>query len=383
MHSLRNLKYFCCFHKSVTFAVALVRGFYGVFERGNIQVSVTYDQDLFKPLVAGRMSFGLKRFIEYDETSLCEKKYTADTLRAELEERLSTLPRPEGELISILKVMQKVTGSDAWIEGDDPGMVSVSEEGKVLGLINTVRVITQATFYARASNMKPEFLPMVTTELLYRLLEWTYWYQSLTEMENSHAITDAAPLAAIILEALREDEGSDGDVLTVFLYIGHDTNISRVASLFGLRFDLDPPYFTSPRASGLYAPAPPGSAMHFAHDLEAQSVEMSFVYPVLISGEGHLYWDGRVSTVGMKKRNSPTEALGSDQRMRRRRLSVFGKEDGDKGLELLENRIMKNMIKFEGAIDCFEKASQLPSWPQKSHSSASTSIGVVEPNIAF
>ena len=61
--------------------LALVRGFYDVFERGSIDVSVTYDQDIFKPLIAKRMSFGLKRYIEYNQTSLCEKRYSNETYK--------------------------------------------------------------------------------------------------------------------------------------------------------------------------------------------------------------------------------------------------------------------------------------------------------------
>mmetsp|Transcript_29938 Transcript_29938/g.60755 ORF Transcript_29938/g.60755 Transcript_29938/m.60755 type:complete len:559 (-) Transcript_29938:1614-3290(-) len=371
--------------------LALVRGFYDVFERGSIDVSVTYDQDLFKPLVANRMSFGLKRYIEYNQTSLCEKRYTNETYKAQIEKRLTTLARPEGDLLDIYKVLQKVTGSDAWVDGDEPAKITVSEEGTILGTINALRDLTQAMFYSSASNMSPEFLPDVTVDQLYRLLEWTYWYQALTEMDNSQATTIAAPLAASILQALREEAGGDetddhDDVLNVSIFVGHDTDISRVASLFGLRFDLDPPYYTSPRAAGLYAPAPPGSAMHFVHDVVSQFVEMTFVYPVLIAANGHLYWDGRVTTVSMKKRNSPTDAIGRDgkHKFRRRRLSVIGSDKDDRGLRLLEDRIKSNLLKYEGALECFKRANELPSWRREGTSrSAGDSAGVIEPGIAI
>ena len=304
--------------------------------------------------------------------------------RKQIEKRLATLAKPEGDLLDIFKVLQKVTGSDAWVEGDEPAKITVSEGGKILGKINALRDITQAMFYSSASNMSPEFLPDVTVDQLYRLLEWTYWYQALTEMDNSQAITVAAPLAASILEALREDEGGDeADVLNVFIFVGHDTDISRIASLFGLRFDLDPPYYTSPRAAGLYAPAPPGSAMHFVHDIKDQRVEMAFVYPVLIAANGHLYWDGRVTTTSMKKRNSPTDALEKDgkNKFRRRRLSVIGSDKDDNGIKLLEDRISSNLLKYEGALECFKRANELPSWPRVTPSGRSAGVRVIEPGI--
>ena len=142
-----------------------------------------------------------------------------------------------------------------------------------------LRFITQAIFYSLASNMEPTFLPEVTTELLYRLLEWTYWYVSLTEQENSHSMTTVAPLAASILQVLKigehEDMKYDDDVLTAYVYVGHDTDVARLSSAFGLRHNLAAPYYTSAQTRDLYSPAPPGSAMHLVRAYGGNGISIS------------------------------------------------------------------------------------------------------------
>ena len=348
--------------------LALVRGFNGVFERGNIDVSVQYDQDLYRPLSDRRLSFGLNKLMNDNFTSLCEKKYTDVMLRSELEDRLHNLPRPEGSLLKVLQVMQKVTGSDAWYQKDMLDKLTISDDGEVQGAINPLRVITQAIFYARASNMEPSFLPEVTTELLYRLLEWTYWYLALTEQENSHALSTAAPLAALIIQILKnaQTEDVDDDVLTAYIFVGHDTDIARLSSAFGLRHNLETPYYTSARASGLYSPAPPGSAMHLVHDVQSQVVETEFIYPTLITADGKLVWDGRLHSVPMKKRNVQTEAIGGNKKQRTlRRLSDFGGFDTkESGIEILERRTRKNLEAFDGALECYDRTNLLTTWPK-------------------
>ena len=351
--------------------LALVRGFNGVFPRGNIDISVQYDQDLYRPLSDRRLSFGLNKLMVDNFVPLCEKRYTDATLKSELEDRLNNLPQPEGSLAKVLQVMQKVTGSDAWYRSDTfADKTTISDDGEVQGMINPLRVITQALFYSRAPNMEPTFLPEVTTELLYRLLEWTYWYVSLTEQENSHAMATVAPLAASILQVLKngehEDSGDD-DVLTAYVYVGHDTDIARLSSAFGLRHNLAAPYYTSARTRDLYSPAPPGSAMHLVHDVQTRKVETEFLYPTLITSDGRLVWDGRLDAVPMKKRTMEDN--------HRRRLSDFGGPGrSETGIDILERRLKKNLERFDGAMECFERAKFLSSWPKENAVASTTTL---------
>ena len=351
--------------------LALVRGFNGVFPRGDIDISVQYDQDLYRPLSDRRLSFGLNKLMTDNFVPLCEKRYTDATLKNELEDRLENLPQPEGSLAKVLQVMQKVTGSDAWYKSDTfADKTTISDDGEVQGMMNPLRVITQALFYSRASNMEPTFLPEVTTELLYRLLEWTYWYVSLTEQENSHAMATVAPLAASILQVLKNgkhEDVDDGDVLTAYIYIGHDTDIARLSSAFGLRHNLAAPYYTSARTRDLYSPAPPGSAMHLVHDVQTRKVETEFLYPTLITSDGRLVWDGRLDAVPMKKRTMEDN--------HRRRLSDFGGPGrSETGIDILERRLKKNLERFDGAMECFERAKFLSSWPKENAVASTTTL---------
>ena len=348
--------------------LALIRGFNGVFTRESIDVSVQYDQDLYRPLSDRRLSFGLNKLMDDNFTPLCEKKYTDVMLRSELEDRLHNLPRPEGSLLQVLQVMQKVTGSDAWYQKDNLDKITISDDGEVQGAINPLRVITQAVFYARASKIEPTFLPDITTELLYRLLEWTYWYVALTEQENSHALSTVAPLAALIIQIFKnaKTEDIDDDVLTAYIFVGHDTDIARLSSAFGLRHNLEAPYFTSARARALYSPAPPGSAMHLVHDVGNQIVETEFIYPTLITADDKLVWDGRLDSVPMKKRNP--EAIGDNKKqLAVQRLSHFGGPNTDEcGIDILERRTKKNLGAFDGAMECYDRAKFLTTWPKPS-----------------
>lgn len=218
--------------------------------------------------------------------------------------------------------------------------------------------------------MEPEFLPEVTTELLYRLLEWTYWYLALTEQENSHALSTVAPLAALIIQILKnaKTEDIDDEVLTAYIFVGHDTDIARLSSAFGLRHNLEAPYFTSARASGLYSPAPPGSAMHLVHDVQNEIVETEFIYPTLITADEKLVWDGRLNSVPMKKGRAPTEAAKDNKKQREiRQLSHFGGHDTDEsGIEILESRTKNILEAFDGALECYGRANLLTTWPKVS-----------------
>ena len=349
--------------------LAIVRGLNGVFERSSIDISVQYDGEAFRPLSDRRLSFGLNKLMEDNFTPLCEKKYTDAMLRSEMEDRLENLPRPEGSLLTVLKVMQKLTGSDAWNAKDKLDKLAISDDGEVLGVINPLRVITQALFYARASNMERNFLPEVTTELLYRLLEWTYWYLALTEQENSHALSTVAPLAALIIRLLKntKSEDIDDDVLTAYIFVGHDTDIARLSSAFGLRHNLAAPYFTSDRASGLYSPAPPGSAMHLVHDVQDHTVEAEFIYPTLITSDDKLVWDGRLSTVPMTKWAATMQGdSNAKQNPSRPEPATFGgPKSQESGIDILEQRVKTNLNAYAGAMDCYNRANLLTSWPKE------------------
>lgn len=345
-------------------AFSLLRGFADVIERSQMDVGLTYDQDLFHPLSSKRISYGLRsKALLY--SSLCERKCGTDAKR-EMEHRMELLPRPKGGFPFILRLLEKVTGSSKWISEADSNVMSVSEDGEVVGIVQLIKAFSQIVFYSRASNVsETPFLAKATAKDMYRLAEWGYYFQALTQMETNDVAIKASTLAHSVLKALEDDT----DAPDVTIFVGHDTDITRMASVFGLRWDLAEPYFTSPSLSGHYAPVPPGSALHFVHNLESGEVEMSFRYPILVSAKGHLYWraGGELATIGPNLTGS-TEGRFSQTES----ATAFGGVQKGDGLQLLEDRLMATLANHEGAMDCFNRASQLSSWPEReSHASSS------------
>ena len=107
--------------------------------------------------------------------------------------------------------------------------------------------------------------------------------------------------------------------------------------------------------------------MHLVHDVQTRKVETEFLYPTLITSDGRLVWDGRLDAVPMKKRTMEDN--------HRRRLSDFGGPGrSETGIDILERRLKKNLERFDGAMECFERAKFLSSWPKENAVASTTTL---------
>jgi len=99
-------------------------------------------------------------------------------------------------------------------------------------------------------------------------------------------------------------------------------------------------------------------------------VETEFIYPTLITLDSRLVWDGRLDVVPTKKRTTE-----DNNHRKRRRLSNFGGPGrSESGMDILERRMKKNLERFDGAMECYERAKFLSSWPRDNAMAATTDL---------
>ena len=243
-----------------------------------------------------------------------------DLVRKEIEIRLAKVGSPTPDLWTTLAKITDRGGRGrlgsmqdvpTWIPGPNDGESMVNStspfpvvvwDGKVFlaGPVNLISWMAELAFYSRASGVRLPFLHNLTFSELYQLVEFNHWSRTILSVENSIAARRGVVLGQAILEALRhghisipgrhesptfctDDEKSQEIHAKVTLIVGHDSDIDAVATAFGLRWILPPPFHTSPgNEMGEYVPTPPGSALQFETESEGQRVDLWYRFPISV-----------------------------------------------------------------------------------------------------
>jgi hypothetical protein len=243
-----------------------------------------------------------------------------DLVRKEIEIRLETVGTPTPDLWTTLTKLTDRGGSGRlgslqdvppWIPGPNDAESKVNStspfpvliwDGEVYlaGPVNLISWMAELAFYSRASGVRLPFLHNLTFSELYQLVEFNHWSRTILSVENSIAARRGVVLGKAIIQALRhghisvpgrqerstfctDDEKSQNVDAKVTLIVGHDGDIDSVATAFGLRWILPPPYHTSPgNRMGEYVPTPPGSALQFVTDTEARWVDLWYRFPISV-----------------------------------------------------------------------------------------------------
>jgi len=358
-------------------AFSMIRGFLDVGGAELFDIDLRYDEQLFNPLMARKIQSGLRGTNNaYNETKyFCEKRYTSEILRSEVEERLATLPRPFGEIADNLKFLQRITGVGRAgpFASMNPNEIKIDDNGNIVGMVNVLALFSQMLFYARVSRTSPTFVPNATVASIYHMLQWADWLQAVQYMDNSRALTDVAPFAHSIIEALRANHMHEESKVTATIFVGHDSDIARLASVFGVRWDLSKPYHTNRNHSsaGKYAPAPPGSTMQFVHDVPSGKVELAFRYPFLLLDSGKVFWKPDLQSTPMNLLPLSSGKRGDEKTSNEEEMGRIGHSiiepypgTGGGGIDRLENRVLAILSQYDGASECYDRAALLTSWPE-------------------
>ena len=299
---------------------------------------------------------------------LCETFFTQEQLDRDINLRYQQVPPPEPGLVPTLQLLRNLGGVGPM------GPPPKNEENEIgyEKYVNVVKIFAQMMFYSRASGIQPPFLPNATRAEVYRLLDWVHWMRSVLNIDNVESVTDGAVLAHAILEvletgqynggsdrsdhldgAIQEDE-DDYDI-RITIIVGHDGNQNTLASALGVRWQLPAPYQSRLQDSA----TPPGSALHFSHDMDSGSLEMSFLYPVfgtdwaldqnramgsvpLLLVDSSQSSDTLSNAVKVDKDAGATEIGASD--------------DGRSGVQLLREHLFSVLREYPGAMECYDAA---------------------------
>lgn len=310
---------------------------------------LTYDQTLFHPLNA----------------SFCEVMYSPTRFQSDVKERLRTVAPPNLTLDDAFQLLHTLggTGIAGPLHSQPIENLTLVEdekqELKIQGGLNVLKLFAEAMFYSRASGIDPPFLPSAPIQDVFQLLAWVHWSRSVLSVNNVHAATEGAPLAHAILERLSQKGTEQYDVKATF-FVGHDSTLDSIATAFGLRWQVRPPYYQSSD----FIATPPNSALHFAAD-DNDTVEIQFLYPTFLNGTGNSWnlvkndnleyipitFDPPIENA--KIGNSSTLLLGYN---------------GRSGLENLKERAQSVLSTFPGSLECYntlnsmDNTTQLCSW---------------------
>ena len=216
----------------------------------------------------------------------------------------------------------------------------VAKNGELpIALMATSNSSSHAPSSQSASSSSSASNPFLTSNVtltdMYNWIQLSYWYLSIIRVENSLAASKGTVMAYTILQALqhgsvniypgshnvtdttsydatRSSEGNDDNdddcieyhYAKVTIFVGHDANLNSLATAFGVRWKLGPPYLYAKNDTNEttnddrhydhqyeYAPTPPGSGMHFMYNADSGDVEMSYVCPNYVTEMRSIYDD--------------------------------------------------------------------------------------------
>jgi hypothetical protein len=297
---------------------------------------------------------------------LCETLFTQEQLNHDIDLRLQQVPSPEPGLVATLQLLRDLGG----VGPMGPPAAPAAEEEGYEKYVSVVKLFAQMMFYSRASGIQPPFLPNATRNEVYRLLDWVHWSRSVLYIDNVESVTEGAVLAQAVLEALetgkynggssRSDhldgamqEDKDDYDIRITIIVGHDGNLNTLASALGVRWQLPAPYQSRRKDS----PTPPGSALHFSHDMDSASLEMSFLYPVFGIDWTLNNETGILGCVPLSLVDSTSDAFSNAVKVDNDGATEIGASaDGRSGVQLLREHLFSVLRVYPGAMECYDAA---------------------------
>jgi hypothetical protein len=293
--------------------------------------------------------------------------FTQEQLNHDIDLRYQKVPPPEPGLVATLQLLRDLGGVGPM---GPPAKKEENDEG-FEKYVNVVKMFAQMMFYSRASGIQPPFLPNATSNEVYRLLDWVHWSRSVLNIDNVESVTDGAVMAHAVLEVLetgkyngvstRSDpldggatqEDKDDYDIRVTIIVGHDGNQNTLASALGVRWQLPAPYQSRLQDSA----TPPGSALHFSHDTDLGSLDMSFLYPVF-GTDWTLDQTSAMGSVPLSLVDSSSDTLSNAVNVDKSAgaTEIGASDDGRSGVQLLREHLFSVLREYPGAMECYDAA---------------------------
>jgi hypothetical protein len=331
---------------------------------------LVYDPVLFSPLENNthwQSSSRTSSTSKSGSAPLCETLFTQEQLNRDIDIRMQKFPPPEPGLVATLKILRDLGGVDP--KGPTAKLEEEAEDGYEKGYVSLVKMFAQMMFYSRVSGIVPPFLPNATSNEVYRLLDWVHWSRSVLNIDNVESVTEGAALAHAVLEALEtgqyNNNGGKGSTprsdhldggaspkddydIRITIIVGHDGNLNTLASALGVRWQLPAPYQSRLQD----AATPPGSALHFSHDINAESLEMSFLYPVF-----NIDWTlNETGSVPLVLEDSSSDTFSNAVKVHETNTEIGASDDGRSVVQLLRERLFSVLRVHPGAMECYDAA---------------------------
>ena len=238
---------------------------------------------------------------------LCPRtEYTTQDVSNQVRDQLNNLdPTQVQKAIDLLQrrgAVSQAWDPEFWNRGECPG-----EVGLGLGLLLQA---AELLFYSRAGRIPEPFVPDMTFEEVYEILQVADIIRSMKRVDNVKAAKNGLVLAKSVLHAFQQQqqqqqqhEEVESNIIKVTIFVGHDTDIDHLATALGLRWELSKPYkhdaMTSVSDDGTniqQVATPPGSGIIFSKTDPSDTISMQYLFPTQPTG-GNIGEDFRLAPV--------------------------------------------------------------------------------------
>uniref|UniRef100_A0A7S1B5N5 Acid phosphatase n=1 Tax=Corethron hystrix TaxID=216773 RepID=A0A7S1B5N5_9STRA len=322
---------------------------------------INLDFKLFNPYKEGKN----------DPPPMCKKTFSKGRKHKDIFDRFKKVSSPRDGLYSTLKRVQKLGGTKK--KGpltlmDYVSNVTLSSHAIPQGPIHILKVIGEMMLYSRAmGDIDPVYLPDATLDDTYRILQWVFYLRSALGVDNVESASRGIVFADAVLKALQSrhlessNDKQDFDTL-VTIFVGHDSDMLALSTIFGLRWNLKAPYHRGKTGDdNEYMMTPPGSCMHFIHDFESKKVGLSYLYPVYLKESSNrkkkyqLNTKGDLKTVPMRLVNNTYDSKFSEDKS----VMWFDSDDHANGMfggmHVLNQELQASLQKYPEVLDCYTK----------------------------
>jgi hypothetical protein len=347
-------------HRDVDTAFAMAQGMADDAQKqqpDTVQVQVRglsqlhYDHWLFKPWEMDPTS-------TFGNQTLCRDSYSPEEQEQAILEHLQAMPPPTTLTEICAFLMEKggigTAGNLTQLFPMDRFILS-HDLKNFLGIASLVKLFAQMAFYSRAGNLSSPFLPTLSTNEVYDLLQWVHWSRTITQAYTPNQAASGSVMAQVMLRVLERGslyptyDDEDGDYAAyVTIVVGHDGNIEDLVTALGASYVAPAPYRTSTTTTTSipYVVTPPVSGIYAYHDLMNRRMDLGFVTPVYSQlGRDDNDWLSNASGI---LEFVPLHQRGTNQPLLDR-LS----QGNHHPTEALRQHITQVLEQYTGSMDCF------------------------------
>lgn len=299
------------------------------------------------------------------DNTICSFSYTGERFNNDLRKRLETVPSPP--LNYSFELMKRIGGvgrAGPLSLVAPAGQITVNPfDHELEGVVNILKLFGQMMFYSRCGGIEPPFLPNATLKETYFMASWINYIRSILNLENVHSATTGGMLGNLVMRELgnNDDQHLDYDD-KVTIYMAHDGNVDDMATVFGMRWILPPPYHQD---IAEYLPTPSGSGVQFTHHIDSGTAEVSFLYTTFLNpprNESEKFWHndtGIMDSIPVIFLPNDADAAFSVSNSKSALKISHRKDIKVSGIHLLQLRLLSTFDRYPEARECYDAVTKL------------------------